>query len=428
MINFPHQINQIHKLVSAMQVINELISSGQDISDDGVLGYALARQGVYTFRGHTAEYNIEERIRQEKLKITSNQGARTCARDLRRLFSLLRYIDNSSGEYEITELGQEVITAGDDLSNDTVKSIWRRALRGIELYSESGRVSHPYVILLRLLRQNAGLHSVKLSLSLEAEDDSEEEFQRILNLSLRDDWDNVCTEIGASDYQVRNAVKILPSLAKQVEDARVEGERYYLNDIAILLDQENNNEDVEHTQITNERQLREIRRVDATQIASFNSQQTDEYTTDNTTTDLSQAIRTRRERINKHHQLVRSFALILEDSGYTLYENPMDCLGVKEGCIVVLCEIKTLDGTYDDEVKQVRDALSQLLYYETFNINTFLDIDQVQKIAIFSSEINDGHKSFLQACGCLVVWYDSVTFTGTSEAIYFLTSNAIINL
>lgn len=50
MKNFPHQINQIHRLTQALSVFRDLIERGQDISDDGVVGDALARAGVYTFR------------------------------------------------------------------------------------------------------------------------------------------------------------------------------------------------------------------------------------------------------------------------------------------------------------------------------------------------------------------------------------------
>lgn len=42
MRNFPHQVNQIHKIKGALQVASQLIAEGRDVGDDGVLGYAVA--------------------------------------------------------------------------------------------------------------------------------------------------------------------------------------------------------------------------------------------------------------------------------------------------------------------------------------------------------------------------------------------------
>jgi hypothetical protein len=389
MKNFPHQINQIHKLVSAMEVINILITNRKDILDDGIFGYELARKNIYTFRNHTND-DLEKRIQKEMQKKRSNQGARTCARDLRRLFILLKYIEEKSETIELTELGKTIIKIGKDETNSNVKKTWKKALCKVELL-ENGEISHPYLILLKLLDHRPGLSSIKLSLCLEAKNDSSEEFTRILNLVDMEDWNNIYKKISVSEHQVRNAVKILPALAKQIGDVRIESECYYLNNQIVKIDTKKNKEQLKKMK---------TRKVNSKQIALVNFQ---EENYNNNTTDLTESIKNRKERTKKHHQLVRDFAILLEEKGYTLYENPMDCLGKKKNLKSILCEVKTLDGYYDDEVAQVRAALSQLLYYEQFNTD-----GNVKKIALFSSEICEKHKNFLEKHDCIVVWYDTL--------------------
>jgi hypothetical protein len=46
-----------------------------------------------------------------------------------------------------------------------------------------GEISYPYSILLNLVRDNPGLETRKLMLALDAENNSDEEYQRILDLS-----------------------------------------------------------------------------------------------------------------------------------------------------------------------------------------------------------------------------------------------------
>lgn len=120
--------------------------------------------------------------------------------------------------------------------------------------------------------------------------------------------------------------------------------------------------------------------------------------------DLSEGIASRRERTIRHHGIVRDIAKLLENNNFTLYENPIDCLALRENALIF--EVKTLDGTDSDEMKQVRAALGQLLYYETFALD-ILDINEnipPQKIALFESRISDDHIHFLEKYDCLVMW------------------------
>jgi hypothetical protein len=88
MKNFPHQINQISRLTKALSVFNDLIQGGANIQDDGVVGDAFAKAGVYTFR-EQQNRTVEDLLAEEHRKDIGSQGTRTCARELRRFFSLL---------------------------------------------------------------------------------------------------------------------------------------------------------------------------------------------------------------------------------------------------------------------------------------------------------------------------------------------------
>lgn len=130
--------------------------------------------------------------------------------------------------------------------------------------------------------------------------------------------------------------------------------------------------------------------------------------------DLSEGILRRRERTIRHHNIVRAMAELLENNDFDLYENPIDCLAVKED--VLMFEVKTLDGTDSDEMKQVRAALGQLLYYETFSLDDYRELP-CQKIALFESKISDDHISFLEDNSCLVMWVnDNEEFESNSES------------
>ena len=81
MKNFPHQINQIPRLIDALHVIQSLSENGEDILDDGVLGDALVRASVHRLRRNGRP--LEELLNEEHEKLPGDQGARTCARDFK---------------------------------------------------------------------------------------------------------------------------------------------------------------------------------------------------------------------------------------------------------------------------------------------------------------------------------------------------------
>ena len=216
MKNFPHQINDIPKLVAALEVYKDLLAKGSDTSDDGVFGYALATALVYKFRNQPDESPaaIAARINQEKQKTTQNQGARTAARDIRRFFDLARFIDNQG----ITQTGENILAAGNNTKDPVVQHLWRNAMLKVALpstYAPTTNESHPYQVLLNIVKARPNLSRDRLALALEAEDDSDNELQRILQIADSPNWIEL---IDCSEAQRRNAVKILPAIARQIGD------------------------------------------------------------------------------------------------------------------------------------------------------------------------------------------------------------------
>lgn len=222
MKNFPHQINDIPKLIAALRVYRDLLIAGAVTSDDGILGYALASALVYKFRNQRDESPsaIASRIASEKQKTPQNQGARTAARDIRRFFELAHFVD----AHGITKTGQNILDAGGDVKDPVVQHLWHTAMRDIAIPATNtsiNSVSHPYQVLLNLVKERPNLSSDRLALALEAETDSDEELQRILRIADSPDW---IAQISCSEAQRKNAVKILPAIARQIGDITSTGQ------------------------------------------------------------------------------------------------------------------------------------------------------------------------------------------------------------
>lgn len=222
MKNFPHQINDIPKLVAALKVYKGLLDKKADTSDDGVFGYELAIALVYKFRGQPDESpaTIAARIKLEKEKSAQNQGARTAARDIRRFFELAHFIDDSG----ITKTGKDILDAGSNIKDPIVQILWHNAMLKVALPSTDDpktRESHPYQVLLNMVKARPTLSRDRLALALEAEDDSDKELQRILKIADSQDWTK---SINCSEAQRRNAVKILPAIARQIGDITSTGQ------------------------------------------------------------------------------------------------------------------------------------------------------------------------------------------------------------
>jgi len=393
--NFPHQINQLDKLQTALVVFAELSSTDSDLGDDGVVGRALARAGVYTFRGSFR--SVAAALREESAKPKSNQGTRTCARDLRRLFELLRFLEaDVNGDLRLAPYGQLMLNALADGSNDS-RRIWAVALDELLLTTDEGS-SHPYRILRRLAAEGPATVLSKLALALEARDDSEGEFARILGLANRSDWVDRLTASGVSAAQIANAAKILPALARQLGHLDVQGAAPAVaNNIGSI--------GSEVAAGTARRTTRgNGRTTNADSIGADPVGPSTDDLNDDRFADPQETAALRHARVVRHQELVRWMAHILSSSGFALSENPFDILATKDGDSSILVEAKSLASGGADEATQVRAAIGQLTYYAGINVPVFSPPRRMVQVALFENRIAEVHSLLLEALGIAVAW------------------------
>ena len=122
---------------------------------------------------------------------------------------------------------------------------------------------------------------------------------------------------------------------------------------------------------------------------------------------------------NAHHQeLVRSFARAMGCDA--IMEYPFD-YGLLTSPGVLLAEMKTLDGTQEDERRQVRAAVGQLFYYERYDEGVFLPPEykglDLVKVAVFDKQPSPIHTRWVEGLKIAVVWQDNDgRFASTPES------------
>jgi len=402
MYNFPHQFSDLAKLQRTLAVFSRLKSEERDLDDDTVVGGGLARDGVYQFRDKRA--SLAENLRRERAKPRGNRGTEAAARDLRRFFELTGLMERDAGEVlQITPLGERLLAATPN--SPEANAIWRTAMENIALVTANG-AAHPYLILLRLVREIPGIDTPKLALCLEARDDSDEEFETMRGLAARN-WNDVLRERRIPEPLARDAIKILPSIARQLGDLVTRRNQNYLPERAPARRVRRvPTAPVPRAGAPAVVPPRQNRRVAPEAIArapQFDTRPPDEADYQN----LEATVEARRARLERHEEIVRRLAGILSARGYTLYVDPYDTLGKQDNVPSVLVEVKTLSGGDADEVSQVRAALAQLLYYENLEVPPELRPHGLVRIAVFESEIAERHATFLHSMGLLVAWFDA---------------------
>ena len=375
MKNFPHQIAGIEKLTGAFRVIAKLIQKGLDLNDDTVVGSALARAGVYTFRDKTL--SITQALAAEKKKPRQGRGSEAAARDLVRLLKLSEQIEaaNPPSHYALTALGKATLSSTDA---SALQDAWREGMLRVQL-EKNGHLSHPYHILLRLVKDLPGIEYSKLMLALEANDDSEVEFARIRKLAALS-YADLLKKLHISAATAANAVKILPSIARQLGDIETAK-----NGLSTPAAKPTTTEDgykigppVDLEIITSPKDLTSVTVAEIGAIPKFNPPQT-------TLADLTVGIEIRKKRIAEHQKAVGSLAALLDMHGYKLFAFPFDCLAFKKGSGTILIEVKTLDGSASDERRQAELAIGQLCSYSFFDVPPeYLKAHKFAKLAAFT--------------------------------------------
>lgn len=408
---FPNQINDLAKLARAMGVARALRGEGAQIRDDGVFGEALVRAGVLG-TGHSPR-PVEEYLAEQRLKPHSNQSFRTSARGLRELFRLMNCLaeDPNTNEAWLTPLGSRLARDSTEPLDEVEKAQWRAAVAAIKVGDPERGISHPYQVLIRLVQRHPdGLPRSKCALCLEANDDSDVELDRIVELASFDDDMDIWRHIGGDPNQRANwdnAVKVLPAFAEQLGDIVKSGrlvrpspdsqwERPASNDL----------EPVPAVGTSAAEPIRaNARVVDASRIAraGTTSDESDPISSARTPTreELAATLTARAERLTRHNLLVQQLARRLEANGCALSEDPYDCLASR-GDQWVLIEVKTLHPRGDDERSRIRDALAQLLYYKQFALPD--DCQDVTMTAVFERKPLDQHIEWLRNHSICAVW------------------------
>ena len=120
-------------------------------------------------------------------------------------------------------------------------------------------------------------------------------------------------------------------------------------------------------------------------------------------TDWQAANEKRAERTSGHQQLVQEFADAL--GGVRRWVGVFDLAALTPSS-VLLAEMKTLDGTPEDERRQVRAAVGQLLYYEGLCLPDELKGQPVARVAVFDKQPTPKHASWMESLNVMVVWQD----------------------
>lgn len=385
MKNFPHQFNNLEKLLNALAVAKQLALSQSPLTDEN-FGEQLTREGIYTYRNKSL--SIDGFLAEEQKKPISNRGYLTVSRDIRRLFELLGFITVfPDKKAKLSPAANQLLQT---TSKNDHKELWKNALLQLGLEGTDGEVSHPYRILLKLVNTFQGIETTKLMLALEADNDSEEEFERISNLAQKT-LEEIITYTGKTKSMAANAIKILPGIAEQLGDIeRVNNRAYPIGQIIVTEDE-----------ITTENPR--TRKPKAT----YRETDTEEIAKDpnlnvvtSVSIDLAEAIRIRQKRLAEHQEIVRLLAELNARQGFKLYEGKFDCLAIK-GDRALLYEVKTILPAASDEEKQTVKGVGQLKYYKFSIVHKQMGYTKIGEVLVFSSKPGKG---MLEFCAQRIFW------------------------
>lgn len=392
MKNYPNQAADLQRIRRTLEILRTLAESGQRTDDDGVVGYALAVEGAYTFRhldltSPDAAKRLTDRITLERTKPAANQGARTNAREMRRTLADLGWIKGSGRP---TAEGSAFLAATPGSQEERYLLV--EALLQLQVVDIGQNASHPVRVMLDLLAQAPSDHRIGLELALEARDDSQTERDRVRELYARS-RDQREASLGASATVINNARKIFPSLARTA-GLIIEGPdgiwSLSPDGLAIVASPS------EIPSAVLERAGRERRRtrrkVDASTVAQDMGGSPKRSLTDE---EQQRAAELLVERTAKHQSTVRLLATLIETPGQ-LYEDrfsfdllfePRD-----EHAEILLFEVKTLNA--DDE-SQCRKAVAQLSWYHFFEVSPFWPGRPVREIAVFDAQLASRYVKYL---------------------------------
>jgi hypothetical protein len=402
--NFPRQVNRIDRFTRGLAVFSSLAQDNADLRDDSVVGDALAHTGAYRFRGHSDSENVEELLAAEHAKSPSDQGTRTMARELRRTFEGLDLLSPVDGMLRPTSDALRLLELNSDPTVPEAHAIWRHAFHDLAITDLDG-TSHPYEILLRLVGERPGIQKGLLGLALEARNDSEAEFQRLISLVDGDAAAPAWEQLGVSPAQRANSIKILPAVAEQLREIVIVVGRAYV----ALQDPLEPREESRRRSTGAVRSRR--RRYDRNRNRG-NRPKTGQPTTRSYDPDLSAA------RYRSHEECLAAFDALIATS-FDRWEGDYD-LVVESGADLLLAEVKTIRT---DAENQVRLGLGQLLYYEHFDVRPDWHDAAISRVLVVDAELDQELQVFLEATEVgLVSRLPDGTWTASNRAAQALSN------
>ncbi|NJO90619.1 MAG: hypothetical protein HC831_17905 [Chloroflexia bacterium] len=389
MKNFPHQINNLGTLLEALRIAKINFADTSTPLTDYDYGERILRANLRDYRDKNL--TIDEYLAQQRTLRASDRSYETTPRDLKFFFRLLGFIVLYPDQrVHLTPLGIQLLNEPD--ANNRIL-IWKTAFLLIGLEGRDGEISHPYRILLKIVNTFAGIETKKLMLALEAENDSDEEFERISNLSQLP-LAQIIEDTGTTSSMAANAVKILPGIAEQLGDIERRGNNAYpIGQLVITEDEITTEEQPER------RARSEFRQTNAGEIARDPILNT----ISSVTVDYAEAIRIRQRRLAEHQEIVRLLASINESCGFQLYEGKFDCLAIKDNT-ALLYEVKTILSSASDEEKQTVKGVGQLKYYKFSIVIRQMRQTNIKEVIVFSSRPETGIIEFCSAENISVIW------------------------
>lgn len=399
MKNIPHQFVQIDKFYRALNTVKDLIEEEIPLRDENLGERLLRNQVIFP---NTPEQTIEDYLAEQSEKTPANRGYYTAGRETRRFFELLGLL--TVADDKSAYLSPSAILLLSTNSENARLSLWRDSLMRMGVEGNDGEISHPYRILLKLTQDNPGLQTKKLMLALDAENDSIEEYQRILNLS-NSTFEEIIEELNITIHKARNAVKILPSLAEQLGDIERRGNNTYPVGQIIITEDEISTEIPSGATNQDGVPYSQYRNVTSDTIAVdpvFNS-------SSSVTIDYTESIRIRQERLAEHQNIVRQLGLFCEQKGFSLYEGKFDCLSTMEETALVF-EIKTILSSISDQEKQTVKGVGQLKYYKFSIVNRQMEYEDIKEFLVYSQKPQVSLIEFCTAENIKVVWLEEGIF------------------
>jgi hypothetical protein len=395
--NFPNQFNEPRKFRQALEAIQDLASSGKDPGDDADLGVEFVRRGIYNLRGRGS---LRARLAAERRKPPSSQGTRTAARETRRSLIGLSFI---ASDLTLTRSGRDLL--GSEPNSDAEKQLWRRALIRLTLDGGSpAEVSHPVLVLLRLIERWAFNHRDGMELALEARNDGEAELRRMLRL-LKVPRESRREKLGISKTQQENAWKIFPTLAEHAGLAEQQSPRhpYTLTELGKKAIEAG----VELRPPMGPRSSAPRSRFKPAPRRRRRGRRPPARSPRRALSAAEQAAAEQLlyERTERHEDLVDRVtdhfpAAFKPDEDRFSFDLLVDPGKGKE---LLLLEMKTLES---DEVSQTRRAVGQLLFYEKVVVPQKWPARKVLSAAVFEAPISEDLCGFLQAVGIGSIWCD----------------------